>query len=238
MIVSVQLPHFLGFQFTDLIRKYLCRLSPGMYIKLPTACTEGDQQLPKGTSLRTKSVVDNSDRFYPGASRVIPGHSSSFYTTTDTNICHGLVPIDFVIETDEHFLLVQPYFHYSLRDSVMFSPTILETSYAKSLFIVYQLLHTMHSLHNTGLCMGDIRLKDILMDKNMWLHVASPRLGILRSKNLDFNSPGVDSGSMYITANSPDGVPPSNSYLYNSSAETTRQQVYILFYLYFGQLLS
>ncbi|KAK3712669.1 hypothetical protein RRG08_058571 [Elysia crispata] len=221
-----QIPHDTDLPFTDLIRKYLCRLSPGMYIKLPTACTEGDQQLPKGTSLRTKSVVDNSDRFYPGASRVIPGHSSSFYTTTDTNICHGLVPIDFVIETDEHFLLVQPYFHYSLRDSVMFSPTILETSYAKSLFIVYQLLHTMHSLHNTGLCMGDIRLKDILMDKNMWLHVASPRLGILRSKNLDFNSPGVDSGSMYITANSPDGVPPSNSYLYNSSAETTRQQVF------------
>ncbi|GFR67396.1 WD repeat-containing protein 81 [Elysia marginata] len=223
-----QSPHDTNLSFTELIRKYLYRLNPGVYIKLSTSSKEGEQQSCKGTGIRSNSVVDNTEKFYPGgnskSSRVIPNRTSSFYTTADANMCHGLVPIDFVIETDECFFLVQPYFHYSLRDSVMFSPTILETSYAKSLFIVYQLLHTMHSLHNIGLCMGDLRLTDILMDKNMWLHITSPRLSVLRSKNSDLNSPGADSGSMYLTANSPDGIPPSNSFLYNS-AQSSRQQV-------------
>ena len=221
---------FVFIQFTDLVRKYLYRLRPGVYIKLSSTSTDREQEILRGPGPRSESIIDNSEKFCPGASSisntVTPGRASSFYTTADASMCHGLVPIDFVIESDEHFILLQPYFHYSLRDSVMFSPTILETSYAKSLFIVYQLLHTMHSLHNTGLCMGDIRLSDILMDKNMWLHITSPRLRTLRCKNLDFSSPEDDSASMYLTANSPEGIPPSNSFLYNhTSAQSTRQQV-------------
>ncbi|GFO33505.1 WD repeat-containing protein 81 [Plakobranchus ocellatus] len=212
--------------FTDLVRKYLCRLNPGVYIKL--AVIDAEQQNHTHSDICGNSVIDRDEKFSPGSNNngTSFGRTASFYTTADASMCHGLVPIDVVIETEEYFILVQPYFSFTLQDSVMFSPTILNTSYAKSLFIIYQLLHAMHTLHNTGLRMGDIRLSDILMDKNMWLHITSPRLGILKSKNTDLDSPGVDSASMYLTANSLEGVQPQNPLFYNHNfLQSSRQQV-------------
>lgn len=150
------------------------------------------------------SSHSNSNTTDQGSFRIGGSGSGSFYNTSDTQVCHGLVSIDAVVETESYFFLVQPYYVYTLRDSVTFSPAILEGSHAKPLFIVYQLLQAMHALHNHGLRMGDIRVCDVVMDKNMWLRVTSPRLSILKPTGENMSSNCSESGSLYLTANSPD----------------------------------
>uniref|UniRef100_A0A1B6CYW9 BEACH domain-containing protein n=2 Tax=Clastoptera arizonana TaxID=38151 RepID=A0A1B6CYW9_9HEMI len=86
----------------------------------------------------------------------------------------NLLPCSIVLETDQYFLLLHCQENstmYSLQDCVNYSPSVLAGSYAKPLFIIYQLLRLMRHLHDYGLALGDITLSDILISQDLWIQV-------------------------------------------------------------------
>ncbi|XP_049766258.1 WD repeat-containing protein 81 [Schistocerca cancellata] len=88
----------------------------------------------------------------------------------------NILPALCAVETPQCFLLIQePYIKHTLQDCVTFSPALLGTSHIKPLFIIYQLLQAMRSMHDRGLVLGEIALSDILITENLWIQVM-PRL--------------------------------------------------------------
>lgn len=80
------------------------------------------------------------------------------------------------IESNTHFYLIyNPLLENSLLDCVTYSPAILDKNYNKPLFIVYQLLNLLKSIHEKGLLLGEIGSNDIFMTENLLLHVI-PRI--------------------------------------------------------------
>lgn len=80
------------------------------------------------------------------------------------------------IETNTHFYLIyNPVIENSLLDCITYSPAMLEKNYNKPLFIVYQLLNLLKSIHEKGLLLGEISASDIYLTENLLLHVI-PRI--------------------------------------------------------------
>lgn len=81
-------------------------------------------------------------------------------------------PLYGTIESNTHFyLLYQNVIENSLLDCVSYSPAILDKSYNKNMFIIYQLLNLQKSLHEKGLVVGDIDLGDVYLTENLLLRV-------------------------------------------------------------------
>lgn len=88
----------------------------------------------------------------------------------------NLYPISSLIETSSHFVIVYDTFlENTLNDCVTYSPAVLDQSHSKPLFLVYQLLQLMKTIHDRGLLLGNIGLDDIFVTDNLWLQVM-PRL--------------------------------------------------------------
>lgn len=109
-----------------------------------------------------------------------------FINTVDSNLSmihskyfephKNVLPAVCAIETERCiFLLHIPYLGHSLQDCIMFSPAILENCYSKPLFIIYQLLQLLLTMHDRSLTIGDITLNDIYLTDNLWIQVM-PRL--------------------------------------------------------------
>lgn len=84
----------------------------------------------------------------------------------------NLLPIICALETDKAFYFIQPYASYTLRDVVMYSPAMLSSSLSKPLFIIYQILHALHSYHCCGIGVGQFSLEDVLIDENYWVRLS------------------------------------------------------------------
>ncbi|XP_057667773.1 WD repeat-containing protein 81 isoform X2 [Diorhabda carinulata] len=69
------------------------------------------------------------------------------------------------------FIFHLPYIEHNINDCVTFSPAILDKSHTKSLFIVYQLLNVLKTLHERSLTLGDITLNDIFVSEDMWIYI-------------------------------------------------------------------
>ncbi|XP_030764603.1 WD repeat-containing protein 81 [Sitophilus oryzae] len=69
------------------------------------------------------------------------------------------------------FLLHIPFIEHNLLDGVTFSPAILDKCYSKPLFIIYQLINLLKSLHDRSLTLGDITLNDIYFSEDLWIYV-------------------------------------------------------------------
>ncbi|XP_012942081.1 WD repeat-containing protein 81 [Aplysia californica] len=211
-----------GVTFTSLIRQVIHKLNPTVYIKSQPEFDLNLSSELSSSSARSKIPKDHSGSFNSNGGNSGSNSSSrtsSFHTNIEPQSCFGLVPIDVVVETAGYFYLIQPYYSYSLQDVVAFSPTILEISHAKPLFVIYQLLQAMQALHHLGLYLGEVTISDIVMDKNMWLRVSNPRLSILRSYlDREVMSPNSDSDSMYITANSPDALNRKSSFPFSQDS--------------------
>lgn len=91
----------------------------------------------------------------------------------DTDMQHlNQYPLLGAIESNSHFyLLYQSAIENSLLDCVSYSPAILEKSYNKNMFIIYQLLNLLKAMHEKGLVVGDIDLGDIYLTDNLLLRV-------------------------------------------------------------------
>lgn len=83
-----------------------------------------------------------------------------------------LYPAICAIETSSHYYLVFDSCHeYTLFDCATYSPAILEESYNRNLFLIYQLFTLMKNLHEMGLLLGEIDLNDIYLRENLFLQV-------------------------------------------------------------------
>ncbi|XP_065172882.1 WD repeat-containing protein 81 isoform X2 [Atheta coriaria] len=69
------------------------------------------------------------------------------------------------------FLIHAQYVPHNLYDCLTFSPSILEQCYTKPLFLVYQLVNALRTMHERSLTVGDITLKDIYLSDDLWLHI-------------------------------------------------------------------
>lgn len=84
----------------------------------------------------------------------------------------NMYPINSCIETTTHYVIIYGiYLENSLSDCVTYSPAIMDKSHNKPLFMIYQLLQLMKTLHDRGLFLGNIGLDDIFLTDNLWLQV-------------------------------------------------------------------
>ena len=113
---------------------------------------------------------------------------------------HNLLPAHAVIETETSFLVVQPYIPSSVYDIVSYSPAVFSTSHAKALFVLYQILQAILSLHSHGLSCGRLNLRNILIDKKLWVYVTAPQTHNLRSSLLKDRAHEETSSTLYISA--------------------------------------
>ncbi len=86
------------------------------------------------------------------------------------NLCEAFA----ILESDCAFFIVQTYSWYNLHDCVTFSPAKLTGSYAKPLFVVYQVLKGIQYSHQTGVSIGDLTLRDVLLDDKLWVKLTYP----------------------------------------------------------------
>lgn len=84
----------------------------------------------------------------------------------------NILPAICALETPNAFFLIHiPFMEHTLNDCVTFSPTVLEKCYKKPLFIVYQLLRTVKSLHDRSVTLGEVTLSDIYINDDLWIQV-------------------------------------------------------------------
>lgn len=89
---------------------------------------------------------------------------------------NNILPASCAVETRSTICLLHiPFLAHTVQDCVMFSPAVLDSSNAKPLFIIYQLLQTLLTMHDRSLTIGDITLDDIYLSDNLWVQII-PRL--------------------------------------------------------------
>lgn len=121
-------------------------------------------------------------RMNPDVYIMIPDHqneSDPWHGQQSDSLGHNTIPILAVIETMSTFFVVQPYIPCSLRDIVFYSPAIFDTSHAKSLFVLYQVLQSMIEFHKKGLQVGELNLQNVRIDDKLWVHCSSIQLSHL-----------------------------------------------------------
>lgn len=115
------------------------------------------------------------------------------FDLSSQNVNH--YPLVAAIETISHYyLLYSPVLESTLMDCVTYSPAILDKSHNKPLFIVYQLLNLMKSIHDKGLLLGDINLNDIYLTENLLLRVI-PKLesNLIQYEDIDSSEEAAES---------------------------------------------
>jgi WD repeat-containing protein 81 len=81
-------------------------------------------------------------------------------------------PFMAAIESTTHFyLFYHPIIEHSLHDCITYSPAILDKTFNKPLFIIYQLLNLLKAVHEKGLLLGDIGSNDIYLNENLLIRV-------------------------------------------------------------------
>jgi len=81
-------------------------------------------------------------------------------------------PLIAAIESSMHFYLIYyPLIESTLHDCVAYSPAILEKSFNKPIFLIFQLLNLLKVIHEKGLILGDIDLNDIFLTENLLIQV-------------------------------------------------------------------
>ncbi|KAJ8309436.1 hypothetical protein KUTeg_014310 [Tegillarca granosa] len=98
--------------------------------------------------------------------------------TVSTDFIPNVAPVLTVIESNKDLYLIQPYIPHCLYDIVSYSPTIFNTSHAKPLFILYQILHAMSKFHVKGLGVGKLNFHSILLDEKLWVYLSNPDVSI------------------------------------------------------------
>ncbi|XP_068631665.1 WD repeat-containing protein 81 [Battus philenor] len=102
---------------------------------------------------------------------VIPNKHISKSYETHVNLLAAMI----TLETDNnYFILYRGHYENNLLDCLNFSPNLIDKTYARGLFIVYQLLNVSKTICDRGLSLGKLRLQDIYLSENLWLQVIPP----------------------------------------------------------------
>ncbi|XP_047529568.1 WD repeat-containing protein 81 [Vanessa atalanta] len=87
----------------------------------------------------------------------------------------NLLAAMFVLETNNNYFIVyRGHYENNLLDCLNFSPNLIDKTYARGLFIVYQLLSVSKALSDRGLSLGTLKLQDIYMSEDLWLQIIPP----------------------------------------------------------------
>jgi WD repeat-containing protein 81 len=79
-----------------------------------------------------------------------------------------------ILESNSTFYLVFPFEQFTLWNCVLFSPTKLNDSSIKSLFVFYQILQCVHHYQRQGVSVGKIHLDDFFVDERSWVKLSHP----------------------------------------------------------------
>ncbi|XP_045535632.1 WD repeat-containing protein 81 [Papilio machaon] len=102
---------------------------------------------------------------------IIPNKHIAKSYETHVNLLAALI----TLETDNnYFIIYRGHYENSLLDCLNFSPNLIDKTYARGLFIVYQLLHMSKAMCDRGLSVGLLRLQDIYLSENLWLQIIPP----------------------------------------------------------------
>lgn len=119
--------------------------------------------------LQVHSIESEEER---KATKAIPRRRS---TSDDGDVIHpNLSPLLAALESRHAFYFVYPYLRFTLFDSAMHSPAMLEDSIAKPLFVLYQLLNLLNHCHSNGTTLGDLGLRNIFVDARLWVQIRLP----------------------------------------------------------------
>lgn len=100
---------------------------------------------------------------------ILPNKFVSKYYETHANLLAAM----YTLETDDNFYIIyNSHYENNLLDCLNFSPNLIDKNYARSLFIVYQILNVAKAMSDRGLSIGALRLEDIYLSENLWLQVA------------------------------------------------------------------
>ncbi|CAG8522522.1 4819_t:CDS:10 [Paraglomus occultum] len=125
--------------------------------------------------------------------------------STDTTLTSpNIIDIFAVIESSRAYYFLASYKGTTLQDLLKYSSGVLNSNVKKA-FIVYQLLHSVKSLHERGVVHGGLKLSNILVDENLWISLTGfecrvPSLSDLRQSpvtSLNVNSSGQENGGFW-----------------------------------------
>lgn len=73
---------------------------------------------------------------------------------------------------DNFITVLKPHSKYSLHDAITFSPSFLGSdSVLKKLFVVFQMLKGAKEIHDLGLCVGEISLRDVMVNDRFYVAI-------------------------------------------------------------------
>lgn len=99
--------------------------------------------------------------------------------------CHvGVLNAYCIFETDSKYLILHPYMENSLHSCITFSPSLLDSTPLKCLFVIYQLLNVIKDIHDRGLHVGNIFLSDIYIDERLWIQV-NPKSWMMHGEEIN-----------------------------------------------------
>ena len=84
-----------------------------------------------------------------------------------------LMPVYGVVENHNAYFIIEPFTPHSLQDVVWFSPSIVASTIAKPLFLLYQILKLFETFHKLGYYCNMDSLQDILLQKSLWLFTST-----------------------------------------------------------------
>ena len=107
-----------------------------------------------------------------------------------------LSPLIAALESEEAFYFMYSYHRFTLFDCIVHSPTMLENSTKRPLFVLYQLLHMLSYCHSRGLTLGgDINLRNVYVDGRLWVQYYLPPVSLCSGKRGEGGGGGERGGA-------------------------------------------
>ena len=106
------------------------------------------------------------------------GTDSESSRAVEVKLHPNLSPLIAAVESESAFYLVYHQEKFTLLDLMLHTPAVLDGQETKLQFIVYQLLRCLDHLHQKGITMGEVGLRDVHIDNCLWIHLRTPHCGI------------------------------------------------------------
>ena len=99
----------------------------------------------------------------------LSGATPPSHPATSLHLSH-ILPIYFILETEEQFYLIRPHSKVTLLDAVRYSSSLLSSSRIQTLFLLYQLVYCLENLSGLLTQRDSLNLASFFLDQNLWLY--------------------------------------------------------------------